>query len=78
MSETGGYQIEARVVPVHRTQVIVTKTVQLVSNIGGRGPSNLYIGPQASAPGPVTQPILMVLRNQGAPALETALVVREP
>ncbi|MGH8429672.1 MAG: hypothetical protein ACREUF_04625, partial [Solimonas sp.] len=38
----------------------------------------LYIGPQAHAPQQVVRPWLLILRNPGAPAGQTAIVVREP
>lgn len=39
--------------------------------------ATLYVGPAAFAPSP-TFPILMILRETGAPADQTSIVVREP
>lgn len=40
--------------------------------------TKVYIGPKEGAPRNVTEPVLLILRDPGAPALQTSLVIREP
>jgi hypothetical protein len=78
-------RLELRVVGAQRqTHITQPRVLASVSTVGGRGlrgdpgPANLYIGPALGAPAAVDAPLLMVLREPGAPAGQTSLVVREP
>ena len=58
-------------------------TVQLGGPAGPPGPPGeggdapIYVGPADQAPA-VTEPTLMILRDAGAPAGQTSIIVREP
>lgn len=45
---------------------------------GGGGASAVYIGPEDDAPATVTEPTLLILRETGAAARDTRMVIREP
>lgn len=45
---------------------------------GSGGASAVYVGPEAAAPATVNEPTLLILRETGAAARDTRMVIREP